>query len=554
MKPKAYSYIRFSTPDQEEGDSKNRQLSASRKYAQEHDLDLDESMQDLGLSAYRGKHKMKGHLGIFLQLIKDDKIPSGTVLIVENLDRLSREQPYTALSQLMGIVQAGIKLVTLKPFREITPDNINEGQLYDIVGEIIRSNKESERKSSVLSDAWKSKRDNISTIKLTAKCPLWLKPNFVKMSPKKHVVTGFEPVSEEACQAIYDIFDLMDKGKGMGWIERELNSRNGWSPKNGWRKSYIAKILNNKAVIGEFTPHRLTDKGRLPISIFKEYYPPIISDELFYKVQEQISRKGDDKKSGYSGGQTGAAHNLFVHVIRCGLCKSPMHYIDKGHTWQYLQCDTARRRKTCSAKSVSYAEFEHLFFDNFEELNITDLLPDKVEVIEQRTQLQSRLTGNEQHIIELTDQKENLKIAIARTKDDRVSQELDNQLISTLDDVDKLVQINHGIEKELNALKDDLDLLKANIDTAKEVYELFKACEDESAQINLRLKLRVYIRKIVKSIEIYPLQEQYQELEQIEPWVYKIMNSKYIDHVRIRFNGSRKTRTLFLKTYNEDEL
>ena len=42
QRPKAYSYVRFSTKRQAKGDSVQRQLNRSGKYAAEHDLDLQE--------------------------------------------------------------------------------------------------------------------------------------------------------------------------------------------------------------------------------------------------------------------------------------------------------------------------------------------------------------------------------------------------------------------------------------------------------------------------------------------------------------------------------
>lgn len=54
MPPKAYSYLRFSRPEQLKGDSRRRQLDLSRQYALEHGLDLDQEFQDLGVSALRG--------------------------------------------------------------------------------------------------------------------------------------------------------------------------------------------------------------------------------------------------------------------------------------------------------------------------------------------------------------------------------------------------------------------------------------------------------------------------------------------------------------------
>ena len=116
MQPKAYSYIRFSSPEQAAGDSYRRQLDASTEYAKQKGLVLDDRLKltDRGLSAFKGMHRAKGTLGEFLRLVEAGKIPDGSVLIVENLDRLSREQVLDALNQFTSIIQAGIKLVTLQ--------------------------------------------------------------------------------------------------------------------------------------------------------------------------------------------------------------------------------------------------------------------------------------------------------------------------------------------------------------------------------------------------------------------------------------------------------
>jgi DNA invertase Pin-like site-specific DNA recombinase len=52
VKRKAYSYVRFSTPDQMNGGSFERQTKKAADYASAHDLDLDTTLtfQDLGVS------------------------------------------------------------------------------------------------------------------------------------------------------------------------------------------------------------------------------------------------------------------------------------------------------------------------------------------------------------------------------------------------------------------------------------------------------------------------------------------------------------------------
>ena len=67
---KAFSYIRFSTPDQLKGDSLRRQLTASEVYAEAHGLELDTSLRDLGVSGFKGAHRTKGALGRFLKRVE----------------------------------------------------------------------------------------------------------------------------------------------------------------------------------------------------------------------------------------------------------------------------------------------------------------------------------------------------------------------------------------------------------------------------------------------------------------------------------------------------
>jgi Resolvase, N terminal domain len=87
--PRAYSYIRFSTPQQAKGDSHRRQADKAARYAAEHGLVLDAELNltDLGVSAYRGKNAKTGALGVFLRAVEDGTVPRGSFLLIENIDR-----------------------------------------------------------------------------------------------------------------------------------------------------------------------------------------------------------------------------------------------------------------------------------------------------------------------------------------------------------------------------------------------------------------------------------------------------------------------------------
>jgi len=159
IKPKAYSYIRFSTPEQEKGDSLRRQESEAKKYAEEHGLTLDESQKfkDLGKSGYKGFNRIDGALKDFLDLVEKGEILKGSVLIVEHLDRLSREKIMDALTLFMNLIQKEIKIVTLQDNMEYDRTSINKYpyQLSSSIGLMAAAHNESLKKSKRIREASK---------------------------------------------------------------------------------------------------------------------------------------------------------------------------------------------------------------------------------------------------------------------------------------------------------------------------------------------------------------------------------------------------------------
>ena len=345
-------------------------------------------------------------------------------------------------------------------------------------------------------------------------------------------------------------------------IAQELNDDpNIWEPPRtgpkktgGWRGSYINKILRSRAVIGEFQPHKLVDGKRQPIGDpIPDYFPPVIDKELFYQVQAQLQANAE--KKGNAGGRTGKVSNLFTHVIKCGLCGYPMHFINKGKPpkgGKYLVCDASRRLKTCTAKPIRYEEFEQLFFDNFEELDISQLIPGEDETQARINELEKLLTVNRQRLLEIDSKVENFSDTIGRTKDSRIREQLEKKLSQAFDDKERLESENKKFEREITELRQQKAGLEKDIEQAKEIYQLLNSAQGEAERIELRLRLRQQIQKSIEWIKIYPLQEPYQEIQETEePGIVKIMKSKYIDKVRIKFRGSRDLRVLYLKNHAE---
>jgi DNA invertase Pin-like site-specific DNA recombinase len=108
--PKAYSYIRFSTPEQGKGNSLQRQTEAARAWADRERVPLDTELtfEDHGVSGFTGANRETGALGVFLERVKDGTVPAGSWLIVESLDRISRQVARKAVRTIEDIVEAGI--------------------------------------------------------------------------------------------------------------------------------------------------------------------------------------------------------------------------------------------------------------------------------------------------------------------------------------------------------------------------------------------------------------------------------------------------------------
>lgn len=194
--------------------------------------------------------------------MEEGKIPKGSELRVEGFDRLSREHVLDAFQSFGSIIRTGIKVITLVDNMEYTKEslNANPAQLMLSLTYMYAAHLESKKKSDWLSNAWSGKRVQAQKKKkrLTKKCPAWLEP--------QEEGDWFYPI-EDRCRVIEQIYSMYDEGKGKRLIEKELNQGDGWKPKNGWRKSYIDKILRNPACIGLFQPHRKLKGKRCQLGI-----------------------------------------------------------------------------------------------------------------------------------------------------------------------------------------------------------------------------------------------------------------------------------------------
>lgn len=344
MSAKAYSYIRFSSPEQAKGDSYRRQKDAAVRYCQEHDLELATTKEytflDKGRSAYRGRNlDDEGQLRRFLDLVENGTIESGSYLLVESLDRLSREKVNTALPRFMDLLNCGIRVVTLSDGRLYT-EEFNELDLIISIVHMSRAHNESAIKGERVSAAWANKRVLARSSKkpLGRACPYWLE-----------LVDGnYQPITSRV-ETVRLIFELAIQGYGQGSIPRLLNERGipvfGSRNRNhsgAWGSSSVSRLLNNRALLGEYQPTHMVDGKRIndgePVSGF---YPPVIEESVFYQAQAVRA----DRRIHRTGNQS-HRFNVFQGIAKCGACGDAMHLVNKGRPPKgatYLQCHSARK-------------------------------------------------------------------------------------------------------------------------------------------------------------------------------------------------------------------
>lgn len=484
----------MSTDMQLKGDSLRRQLESSRRYAEQRGLELVEKdqLQDIGISAFKGANLAGGAFGLFLNAIRQKLVAPGSFLLVESLDRLSRQEVLKSLGLFMEILNAGINIVTLADQRVYTSDT-NSGDLIFSIAVMSRAHEESQTKSHRLKASWTNKRLRVGFRKLTAQCPAWL-----SLSADK---TTFEVVKDRAATVV-SIFEDSAAGIGHYSIARRLN-RTGvptFGRSNGWQTSYVAKILGNRAVIGEFQPHLLVNGERIPEGEpIANYFPAIVKDELFYRAQTAKSQRRVQ-----GGGRKGPSiSNIFSGLARCSYCKSTMRFENKGpgpKGGTYLVCDRARRGLKCEKTGWRYDQFEASFLAFVQELDLQSVIHSEAETAK-RQQLENEIGALRGELASVEEHRERTFDLFTKAG---LASEFVGQKLNELEE--KRAGLSDAItQKESNrsSLSADLSRFYESKDQIKELILRLQKHEGDDVY-KLRSQISTKLKSIVKYILIGP--------------------------------------------------
>jgi DNA invertase Pin-like site-specific DNA recombinase len=370
--PKAYSYLRFSTPEQSKGDSLRRQTALADDYAKRHGLTLDTelNLRDLGISAYRGDNAALGALGAFRRAVAEGLVATGSYLLVEALDRISRQYALKAIRVLEEIAEAGVIVVTLNDGKTYTAEGLQGMDAIMALLLFMRGNEESATKSKRLKAAWIAKRARAAEGEIqTGSVPAWV---HVEGSAAKDARNAKLSLIPDRAALVQRMFDLYVTGAGRQTIAETLNTERipTWGGKgNGrkatyWHKSYVWKILKNPAVTGRFTPHIESHTAgkfsRAPQTPIPDYYPRVIDDDTFERVQTLVAARKGTVRSAH-------AASIVAGLARCPKCGATMTRVSKGSQKKAskpkLVCVRAKAGAGCQYHGVPLSTVEKALLD-----------------------------------------------------------------------------------------------------------------------------------------------------------------------------------------------
>lgn len=349
QKPLLYSYIRFSTIEQEKGHSLSRQLSYAKKVAEERGLFLDENltMKDLGFSAYHKTNITRGALGGFLAAVEQGRVPAGSILVIESLDRISRAAPLESQGIIAQIINADITVITAadgKEYNKLTIKN-NPMDLVYIILVLIRANEESETKSKRVRAAIMKQIEDWQTGKRGFRVKCGKAPKWVRWC-------------ETDCEFVYDPrekeiilrkIELFRKGFGGLRIAELLNGEFGAGTVHHTGAN-VYKEVTRRTLIGEMNV-KVDDTEY----VLKNYYPALLSVHEFDLLVADSSKRGATKHSQKFVGVLSG-----VGVFKCGCCGKSVgsHVIYRNKDIQDVTASHKRygcveaRRNNCMMKNT----------------------------------------------------------------------------------------------------------------------------------------------------------------------------------------------------------
>jgi DNA invertase Pin-like site-specific DNA recombinase len=460
--PTAYSYIRFSSKEQEHGDSLRRQMDDTEKYCIDNKLTLStKSYKDLGISAFKEKHRAS--LTDMLAAVNDGVIKSGDYIILEALDRLSRQGIDKTREITREILRKGVLIVILQDKLLLTEKSLNDlSAVIRIAVAADIGHQESVLKSKRVQDAKNEIKRKLKQGEFVNKRTVyWLKKNSSKSC---YEFNEQKPVIEL-------IINLRKGGLGFHGIASHLNNQTDYKPRFAkfWSDQTIREFIKSPVLYGAYQVGSVKNGKFIPDSdgLVFDYFPKLITFEEWKKLQpELINRTGGNSK-----------HNHLAGIVRCSKCRGAMgKKISKKKTattthiyknWYCLNNKNGSCDQSATIKNLD---------------DIVIYISKNLKINQDKPQDNTDFLAQEIH-----------------KKETRLK-ELEIVLTDSDEPIKTLLSAISKIESDLNKLKNEYEKLRHEyINTTEDDLTTLLKYKDDPIKFNLNLKMLV--KKIIVKVK-----------------------------------------------------
>jgi DNA invertase Pin-like site-specific DNA recombinase len=511
----AFSYVRFSHPSQAAGDSLRRQTEATEDWCRRNGVSLDTSLtlHDLGKSAFAKPRRSKADDGMarvpeladlvnpdrqaltgFLEMIRRCRIPRGAYLVIENLDRLSRDDVVPATHLLTGILLAGVRVVQMKPVEKVLTEKADGYEVMLMVMELSRGHGESAIKSERVGGAWNEKRERARrgdyqkatqrmgerSKVLTHQIPAWteLSGGGPKLVPAKAAVVKRIFRMAAAGYGRRLIAGTLHRDKVPPFVPASFRTerRTGEKRQIGghWNATSVGVLLGDRRVLGEYQPHHRD--GRPAGDPIPAYFPAVVSEEEFLAARAAVAaRRGNP---GRIGNHVGLFAGLLRNALEGDNYFASLRPISNGRgKAQRVLINANHRQGRAVLRSFPEETFEAAILSALQELDPRDVLaqddgPDESDV----------LAG---------------ELARVRAKKAELEAELLNGDVAALANVLRQLEAREGelVKKLDDARYKAAHPLRESWGDCRNLLEALGKAKDTA---DVRLRLRTALRRIVE--------------------------------------------------------
>jgi DNA invertase Pin-like site-specific DNA recombinase len=508
MRRLAVSYSRYSSPQQDKGDSMERQEELFRAFCRRHDLaPLGEIYADKGRSGYKDEHRKKGRLGELIAAAKDGRFEPGTVIVVEAWDRLGRLRPDRQTELVAELLRTGVSIGVCRLDDVFSEGDFATHKWTTLAVFIQLAFQESLQKSDRVADSWRRRRERAREDGrlLTSRLPAWVeqsKEGLRLIPDRTEVVRRIFALAAEGYGDARIVQTLTREGVPTFGevVVREGRSRSQY--RGRWTRTYIRKLLNDRRATGELQPKTIDGKAAgAPIA---NYYPAAVGEDDFLLARAgQDARRVGPKGKGRQSRHVNVFKGLLTHA-RDGqsivLYNSGPRGLPRLTLANITGIEGRSRRYT-----IPYLAFEEAILGRLRELDPREVLP-RDEPAPRVDVLRARLAAVRADLARL---EEDLKAGYSKA-------------------LGRVLRAKE--EEEEQAGRDLQDELARSVRPAARVWgelpglvEMIRTADDPDA---VRLRLAVALRRLVEGIVALPM-----KAAALQFWA-----------VQVRFAGSEARR------------